>query len=118
MSAANFQPTTTELALSNQIFLLADPQKLGIITGDAAIKVFGGAHLSNVQLGEVWALADADNNGFLTRKGVAVALRLIGWAQKGETPTAALLAKGQYSSQPLHRPPCSFFLYSWPSRAD
>ena len=79
--------------MSNQIFLQADPQKLGIITGDSAIKVFGGAGLSNVHLGEIWAIADSDNNGFLTRKGVAVALRLIGWAQKGEQPTLALLSK-------------------------
>ena len=34
-------------------------------------------------LGEIWTFADADNNGWLTKKGVAVAVRLIGWAQKG-----------------------------------
>ncbi|KZV94049.1 hypothetical protein EXIGLDRAFT_835255 [Exidia glandulosa HHB12029] len=113
MAFANFQPTTTELALSNQIFLLADPQKIGIITGDAAIKVFGGAGLSNTQLGEIWAIADSENNGWLSRKGVAVALRLIAWAQKGETPTVALLAKPgpvaqiEGVSSSLPKPPAS-----------
>jgi epidermal growth factor receptor substrate 15 len=77
-------PTAAELALVNQIFAAADPQKLGIITGDAALKIFAGTHLSSTVLGEIWSIADSDGNGFLTRKNTAVALRLIGQAQKGE----------------------------------
>ena len=65
MAAATFTPTSAELALTNQLFLLNDKQKLGIITGDAAIKAFGGANLPNPTLGQIWAIADADNNGFL-----------------------------------------------------
>ncbi|KAJ7584110.1 hypothetical protein C8J56DRAFT_197863 [Mycena floridula] len=38
-------------------------------------------------------LADEENNGWLSRKGVAIALRLMGWAQRGEPITAALIAK-------------------------
>lgn len=44
-------------------------------------------------LGDIWALADPENNGVLTRKGVAVTVRLIGWAQAGETPSEELIEK-------------------------
>ncbi|KZT44182.1 hypothetical protein SISSUDRAFT_340601 [Sistotremastrum suecicum HHB10207 ss-3] len=89
----SFSPSPQELALVSQLFAHADPQKLGILTGDAAVKAFQGANLSPVILGEVWALADSENNGFLTRKTAAIAVRLIGWAQKGETVSEALINK-------------------------
>ena len=88
-----FTPTPAELALVNQIFAQADTQKIGILTGDVAVRVFGGAKLVPTALGEIWNIADEDNNGFLTRKGVAVAVRLMGWAQKGEKISPALLSK-------------------------
>jgi len=56
--APNITPTPQEAALVNQIFLLADPQKLGVVTGDAAVKVFDGAKLPSTTLGEIWALSD------------------------------------------------------------
>lgn len=34
-------------------------------------------------LGEIWALSDPENNGFLTKDGWYRAARLIGWMQKG-----------------------------------
>ncbi|KAF9228776.1 hypothetical protein BS17DRAFT_691519 [Gyrodon lividus] len=91
--SSSFTPTSPELALVNQIFAQADTQKIGILTGDVAVKVFGGAKLAPTVLGEVWGIADDDNNGFLTKKGVAIAVRLIGWAQKGEKVSQALLNK-------------------------
>ncbi|KAF8556898.1 hypothetical protein OG21DRAFT_1408041 [Imleria badia] len=91
--SSNFTPTPAELALVNQIFAHADPKKIGILTGDVAVRVFGGAKLVPTVLGEIWNIADEDNNGFLTRKGVAVAVRLMGWAQKGEKISQALLSK-------------------------
>jgi epidermal growth factor receptor substrate 15 len=89
----SFTPSAAELALVAQIFAKADPQKIGILTGDAALKVFGGAKLSPIVLGEIWNIADEDNNGWLPRKSVAIAVRLMGWAQKGETITVALINK-------------------------
>jgi epidermal growth factor receptor substrate 15 len=89
----SFAPSPQELALVGQIFARVDKQKLGILTGDVAVEVFQGSHLPAQTLGEIWQLADSDNQGFLTRKGVAVALRLIGHAQKGETVTAAYANK-------------------------
>jgi hypothetical protein len=89
----SFTPSPVELALVAQIFAKADPQKIGILTGDAALKVFGGAKLPPTVLGEIWSIADEDNNGWLPRKGVAIAVRLMGWAQKGEKVTEALVTR-------------------------
>lgn len=91
--ATAFSPTQGEAALVNQIFSKHDPQSFGVITGDVAVKVFGGANLSASILGQIWAIADADNQGFLTRKGVSIAVRLLGWAQKGDAISADLVSK-------------------------
>ncbi|KAG8867620.1 hypothetical protein FRC20_005312 [Serendipita sp. 405] len=88
-----FVPSPPEVAIVNQIFAIADPQKLGIITGEQGVKVFAGCNLPPATLGDIWSLSDPENNGILTRKGVAIAVRLIGWAQKGESPSAELLEK-------------------------
>ncbi|KAJ6547158.1 hypothetical protein B0H19DRAFT_1211812 [Mycena capillaripes] len=91
--AASFSPSPAELALTAQIFAHADPNKLGALTGDVAVKVFAGANLSPTVLGEIWQISDESNNGWLSQKGVAMAVRLMGHAQKGEKVTAALLSK-------------------------
>ncbi|KAI8998893.1 hypothetical protein BD414DRAFT_136979 [Trametes punicea] len=91
--STKFTPTPQEIALVNQIFAQADPQKLGVITGDAAVKVFSGSKLPPAVLAEVWNIADEDNNGVLTRKGVAVAVRLLGHAQRGERLSESLVNK-------------------------
>lgn len=86
-------PTSAELALVNQIFAQADTQKIGILTGDVAVKVFQGAKLTPTVLGEIWNIADDDNNGFLTKKGVSIAVRLMGHAQKGQKVDKSLVNK-------------------------
>ena len=91
--STKFSPTPAELALVSQIFAQADLQKLGILTGDVAVKTFGGANLPPAVLGEIWSIADEDNNGWLPRKGVAIAIRLMGWAQKGEKISPELVHK-------------------------
>ncbi|TFK67886.1 hypothetical protein BDN72DRAFT_888746 [Pluteus cervinus] len=91
--ASNFVPSPPEIALVNTIFSQADPQKLGVITGEVAVKVFAGSRLPANTLGEIWNVADEDNNGWLGKKGVAIAIRLIGWAQKGEKVSSALISK-------------------------
>ncbi|KAI6036889.1 hypothetical protein BKA83DRAFT_684365 [Pisolithus microcarpus] len=93
MATSNFTPTPAELVLVNQIFAQADTQKIGILTGEVAVKVFGGSKLPSTVLGEIWSIADEENNGYLTKKGVAVALRLMGHAQKGEKVDKSLLSK-------------------------
>ena len=93
---ASFSPTAQELAYAQLLFNKADPAKLGIITGDAAIPLFAGSNLPSEKLREVWAIADHDSNGFLSKKGVAVVVRLIGWAQYGEDVNDSLLLKCEY----------------------
>ncbi|KAG8901828.1 hypothetical protein FRC00_004226 [Tulasnella sp. 408] len=88
-----FAPTPPEQQLVTALFNIGDPQKLGIINGDSAVKLLSGAKVPPQVLGEIWAIADSDNNGFLTKKGAAVLIRLLGWAQKGETVSEDLLNK-------------------------
>uniref|UniRef100_A0A0W0F1R8 Uncharacterized protein n=1 Tax=Moniliophthora roreri TaxID=221103 RepID=A0A0W0F1R8_MONRR len=91
--SSSFSPTQGELTLAGQIFAQTDSQKLGILKGDEAVRIFGGAKLAPTVLGEIWNIADADNNGWLSRKGIAIALRLMGWAQKGEKISKDLVNK-------------------------
>jgi epidermal growth factor receptor substrate 15 len=107
--ATVFSPTHGEVALVNQIFAKHDPQKYGIITGDVAVNIFGGANLSATALSQIWGIADADNQGFLTRKSVSVAVRLLGWAQKGEAISAELVNKRERGET---SPPESYYS-SW-----
>jgi len=96
--ATSFSPTPAEAALVNQIFSKHDPEKFGIITSDVAVNLFRGANLSAITLGQIWGIADAHDEGFLTRKGVSVAVRLIGWAQKGDTISGDLVNKREHDA--------------------
>ena len=93
---SKFTPTPAEVALINHIFAQVDTQKIGVITGDAAVKVFSGSKLSPTVLAEIWNVADEDNNGVLTRKGVGIAVRLLGHAQRGEKVSDALVSKREH----------------------
>ena len=88
-----FSPTPPELAVVSQIFSQADPQKTGVLTGDVAVRVFSGAKLPPTTLGTIWNISDEDDKGWLPKRGVAIAVRLIGWAQKGEKITKDLVKK-------------------------
>ena len=105
--SSDFAPSQAEVALTNKIFEKCDPQKLGIITGEAAVNVFNGSKLSAGVLVKVWGIADKDDNGFLTRKGVSIAVRLMGHAQRGEEVTEALISKREYTRfAPPFQPLC------------
>ncbi|KAL0947299.1 hypothetical protein HGRIS_013418 [Hohenbuehelia grisea] len=90
---SSFTPTPAEQALVSQIFAQNDTQGRGVITGETAIRVFNGAKLNGQLLAQIWAIADEDESGQLARRGVSIALRLIGWAQKGETVSRQLINK-------------------------
>ena len=106
-----FSPTQTELALVSQIFSQADPQRTGVLTGDVAVRVFGGAKLSPTTLGTIWDISDEDDRGWLPKKGVAIAVRLIGWAQKGEKITKDLVKKRNPSSLYISHQTVCLILY-------
>jgi epidermal growth factor receptor substrate 15 len=92
---AGFEASAQEQQVIKAVFSKADTQDLGVITGDEAVKVFAGSALPPTTLGEIWQLSDTENNGFLTETGLGIALRLIGWAQAGETPKKELIARGE-----------------------
>lgn len=90
----DFVPSGPETALANAIFAQADHQNLGILTGDVAVRIFTGAKLPQAALHEIWNIADEENNGWLSKKSTALALRLIGHAQRGQRVSKNLISMG------------------------
>lgn len=95
------------------LFAAADSEELGVLTGEVAVTFFARSNLPTAVLGEIWQIADKDNNGFLTPDRHAVrpipesseadfrylssfevAAKLIGHAQAGTTVTPELEGKG------------------------
>ncbi|KAL8778348.1 MAG: hypothetical protein Q9213_007458 [Squamulea squamosa] len=66
-----------------QLFTAADTEKIGVITGEVAVKFFEKTRLPPATLGEIWQIADTENRGLLTPAGFGIVLRLIGYAQAG-----------------------------------
>jgi epidermal growth factor receptor substrate 15 len=107
--ASKFSPTQSEQALVSQMFAQGDPQKLNILTGDVAIKIFAGAKLPPTVLGEIWSIADEENNSWLSKKGVAIAVRLMGYAQRGDKVTPELINRRErYAVRSLIHLICAF----------
>lgn len=67
----------------DQLFTRIDKDSAGVLPGQDALPFLVSSSLPQQTLGEIWALSDPENNGFLTRDGWYRAARLIGWAQKG-----------------------------------
>ncbi|KAG8932668.1 hypothetical protein FRC03_001131 [Tulasnella sp. 419] len=90
--SASFTPE--ERRLQKLVLAKGDPTGTGVLTGEAAVKIFAESNLPPATLGGIWALADVENNGYLTGRGLLIALRLIGWAQSGdEDPNEMLIKK-------------------------
>ncbi|ETS65211.1 hypothetical protein PaG_00278 [Moesziomyces aphidis] len=95
-SAASAPPialSPVERSAFAHLFNLADPERTGIVTGDAAVSFFAKSKLPPPVLGQIWAMADSANNGFLTPPSFSIALRLIAHAQRGEPVTDALIKR-------------------------
>lgn len=86
-------PTPVEIRLIDAIFSVEDPQRSGFISRGRRIEVFGGSRLPLNILENIWTLIELGNDGFLTRNDTAIALRLIGWAQAGRSPSRELAEK-------------------------
>lgn len=67
-----------------------DPENTGIITGEKARSTFEKSGLPPPILGEIWQLADQESLGFLSQFGFCHAMRLIGYTQAGQHPTATI----------------------------
>lgn len=90
---AGFEPTTTELEYTQLLFSIADPDNLGIITGEAAVPLFARSGLSPDTLEDVWDILDHEKKGSITKDETAAGVRLMGHAQAGRKITEALIAK-------------------------
>lgn len=82
--------TQDEKELYSQLFRSLDPERSGIVTGEKARSTFEKSGLPPSILGEIWQLADNSNMGFLSQFGFCFAMRLIGYTQSGQYPTAQL----------------------------
>ncbi|KAJ2083728.1 hypothetical protein H4R24_000591 [Coemansia sp. RSA 988] len=58
-----------------------DPQKEGIIRGQAAVPFFQKSRLPDATLGGIWQLADTESKGHLTAHEFSIAMKLISLAQ-------------------------------------
>jgi len=72
------------------LFQRADTEKLGVITGEVAVKFFERTGLQPAVLGEIWQIADTENRGLLTYPGFCQVLRLIAHYQVGRDPSPEL----------------------------
>ena len=85
----------------DQLFAVIDKDNAGVLPGQDALPFLVTSSLPPQTLGEVWAIADPENNGFLTKDAWYKAARLIGWAQKGGVAVIddSLTMKGQSSRE-------------------
>ena len=72
-----------ELKYFNDLFRLATGGTERQITGQLAVPFFVKSEVSLPQLKEVWAIADTNSKGYLTRENFHTALRLITLVQQG-----------------------------------
>ncbi|KAA8620211.1 EF-hand 4 multi-domain protein [Pyrenophora tritici-repentis] len=82
--------TPEEKRVFQYLFQQADTEKLGVITGEIAVKFFERTKLAPAVLGEIWQIADTENRGLLTMAGFCQVLRLIGHYQAGRDPAPEL----------------------------
>ncbi|KPI41820.1 putative calcium-binding protein [Cyphellophora attinorum] len=109
----NLNLTADEKSAYSRLLKEADPDGFGVVSGDHALDFFSRTSLSPDMLGQIWQIADSENNGFLTAAGFGVVLRLIGHAQAGRSPTPQLATQvaplprfsGSTASQPAQPVP-------------
>lgn len=89
----NLHLSPDERRYFGQLFSSADADKLGVVTGEIAVKFFEKTKLSSDVLGEIWQIADTENRGLLTPAGFGIVLRLIGYAQAGRQVSTDLALK-------------------------
>lgn len=116
-------PTQEETTTSRKILLETDPSSLAVLTYDAAkTRLFPRLRLSNTlnkdnttstgleTFETAWRVIDSSQEGFLRKKEVAQLVRLMGYAQTGETIAGADM--GDISNM-LRRPGPSCRIYGW-----
>lgn len=79
-----------------------------MLLGQDALPFLTKSGLQQQTLGEIWALSDPDNNGFLTKESWYKAARVIGWVQKGGKTIVeeSLLNQRKYSQSVVSKLKC------------
>ncbi|KAG6897279.1 hypothetical protein C0992_002819 [Termitomyces sp. T32_za158] len=93
VKSGDFLPTDQELGLVAQIYSQAGCSRPGYIEGNIVAEILSSAavDLPPFILGAIWDHAGESKSGYLSETCVAIALRLIGWAQSGEKVAAGLV---------------------------
>jgi epidermal growth factor receptor substrate 15 len=91
----SFTPTPEEIAIAEQFLAHAKGGEPGTISGEAAVSLFSASGLPITTLSEIWSIADHKKLGVLRMRGTLVAVRLMGWAQRGFSVAETLLLQGQ-----------------------
>jgi len=99
----SFVPSPTEAEYNEALWAVADSQRQGQLAGGTAVNFFLNSGLQPPILKEIWGVADAQQQYFLTRAEFAVALRLIAMAQNGMPVSAAELQRCASVALPLPR---------------
>lgn len=98
-SALEFIPTQGELSVVAAIVQYAQttsgplpsPGGVAQVDVDVLVHILQRSGLSNEDLGAIWSISDEDGDGNLSERELAIAVRLIGWAQSGEPVNPSFL---------------------------
>lgn len=98
-SALEFVPTQGELSVVAAILEYAKansgalPSLDGVpqIDSQTAVDILQRSGLPNEHLANIWTMADEDEDGNLSERELAIAVRLIGWAQSGKPVNRSFL---------------------------
>ncbi|KDR70137.1 hypothetical protein GALMADRAFT_103267 [Galerina marginata CBS 339.88] len=101
-----------ELLMANRLLEKNIWTRPGSLSFDSAVGIFRQNGLSPTQVRDIWRIADRTGSGTLSRDELVVAIRLMGWAQVGETINEELLSK----AAPL--PKLKGFTDKLPKKAD
>ncbi|EKM77366.1 hypothetical protein AGABI1DRAFT_77389 [Agaricus bisporus var. burnettii JB137-S8] len=125
-SALEFVPTQGELSVVAAILEYARVNSSpssnlddnSQLDSQTAVDILQRSGLSNVELSSIWTIADEDQDGNLSERELAIAVRLIGWAQSGKPvnrsflnysdgplPTLKDVWENKWSSTPVELPP-------------
>ncbi|KXN84397.1 hypothetical protein AN958_12656 [Leucoagaricus sp. SymC.cos] len=105
-SALEFMPTQGELSVVAAILEYARSQfgssssldGVPQIDSNNAVEILQRSGLSTEDLANIWSLSDEDGDGNLSERELAIAVRLIGWAQSGKPVNRSFV---NYSNGPL-----------------
>ncbi|KAI1790762.1 EF-hand [Ganoderma leucocontextum] len=91
---AEYQASAEEAPLIQWVFTTGDSERTGKINPQTATRIFSASNLPPDALARIWEIASVESkDGLLDRQGVGVALRLIGYAQKGTAVTEGLVKR-------------------------